>query len=65
LDNVERYVLNLLGVTPILLAVKVSAVGFEDVLDSALKGLDKCSAISAKFHGFDGFLTANCGKSFQ
>ena len=65
LDNVERSVLFLLGMTPIFIPIKVSPVGFKDVLDAVPKGLDKFSAISAKFHIFDDSLAAHCCKFFK
>ena len=59
LDNIEGYVLLLLGVAPIFFPVKVSPVGFKDVLDALPEGPDKCGAIANKLHVFDGFFTAN------
>ena len=65
LDNIEGYVLPLLGMAPIFFSVKVCPVGFKDVLDALPEGLYKCGAISAKLHVFDGFLASNGGKLFQ
>ena len=54
-----------LRVTPIFVPVKISPVGFKDVLDPVPKGPDEFSAASAKFHVFDDSPAANGGQFFQ
>ena len=48
----------------VVFAVKVGAVGLQDMVDAVLKGLDKFGAAALKFHGAAGKLAFHPGEFF-
>ncbi len=65
MNDVVGNVLGSLGMPPVLFTVVISPVGFEDMIDTALKSIDKSLAVTHEFHSADVEFVLHLGQVFE